>query len=269
MRTRSLFGEIDMSCVIYFVIAVGVFQLSCSHVEKPKVAEQYTYGGSMMDNTLKKGTTYSLSKKSQYVRNEIVLFEYEDIWMQKKIRVANRVIGIPGDTVKITFGVIYVNNHKFFLPPTAIYHYSASVKTINEPITRDLNIQGETAGYYDCFLTESEAATRQELYKDVITFFRKEALPMNSKVLLNYQNNFGWDMDNFGPVSIPARGNIIPLDSAKIFLNEYDKEGEKSGVIKIEKPYYFVIGDNFHNATNDSRGIGLIAGDQILGAIKM
>lgn len=252
---------------IILLVTITTLLSSCGTVEDQKVL-YYIYDNSMMDASLQRGKVYEIKKKDQYAINDIVVFTYRDIFSQKDTRVACRVIGTPKDTVTIKYGEIFLNGKRFLMPSTALYHYTVTLKRIDDEIRQAFNIQGQRNNLYDCFLSYSDSIELEKKYKDIIISMKKSQFQFNNKVLLNFQNDLGWDMDNFGPVWIPAVDSSVKDSFASMFINEYYGRKE-SNVIRIQKPLYFLIGDNFHDCSSDSRSIGLIDSDQIEGCLKL
>jgi signal peptidase I len=255
-------------------VIIVLYFISC----KEKKAEQntpstdvvssFTYTNQMMDCTLKKGKTYLAGRKEGYNRNDIVVFRYNDMFLQKPIRVAYRVVGMPGDTVEIKNAKVFVNGGPFLLPPTALYHYRVFFRALDDEMKAAFNVQGKNGESYDCFVSEKDSSLLSKKYSRYIISMKKCPLEYNFEILLNRQNRFGWDTDNFGPVVVPKVNSRVSMDTARIFLYEY-AESEKTGELIITQPYYFVLGDNFDNATSDSRSIGMIGYSQIEGALKL
>lgn len=66
-----------------------------------------TVNGHSMDNTLFDGEQLLLNPSAEIRSGDIVVFEYGQTYLIK------RVVGLPGDTVAVVKGVLYVNNIKY------------------------------------------------------------------------------------------------------------------------------------------------------------
>lgn len=91
-----------------------------------------------------------------------------------------------------------------------------------------------------------------------------------------------WSRDNYGPIVIPKKGDLIKIDAGNfvkwkdlISLDSPDNVLREEGSVvtlngwpireyMLTKNYYFVIGDNFYQSL-DSRYFGFITDDMIVG----
>ncbi|MBS1514810.1 MAG: signal peptidase I [Bacteroidetes bacterium] len=97
-----------------------------------------------------------------------------------------------------------------------------------------------------------------------------------------YPHGAEWNEDNYGPLYIPGKGDKIKIDPKNSFIwkpliikelaelktyAEKDKAADeiiRSGEYAVRNNYYFMLGDDRSNSM-DSRYIGLIAEDEIIG----
>lgn len=90
-----------------------------------------TVDGHSMDNTLFDGEQLVINPSSEPKFGDIIVFEYGGSYLIK------RVIGLPGDSVTVAKGTLYVNNIKYdeaYLSPECIEKFKESsfVVTVGE-----------------------------------------------------------------------------------------------------------------------------------------
>jgi signal peptidase I len=214
--------------------------------------ESYCIPSVSMENTLIKGD-YLLTNKISYGlhipfsdkylfnfvnpgKGDLIIFNRTDKTNSQKpedIKYINRCIGLPGDTIQIINGVLY-NNGKVFPNPLQ----SKFILSLEPP---DL---------------------------------------ANPRI---FPKGSGWNEDNYGPIYIPKSGDIVNLDSTnyKLWKEVIAFDGHISemkydnmiyvddkllinGKYKVDKDYFFVMGDNRNNSL-DSRFWGFLPIDNIIG----
>ena len=107
--------------------------------------------------------------------------------------------------------------------------------------------------------------------------------PQNEQYYPVFPNDkqYDWTEDNFGPMRIPKRGDVVELNHKtlplyKRIIHAYEKhdlveksdgiyiDGKKVTTYTIEMDYYWLMGDNRNNSL-DSRFWGFVPEDHIVG----
>ena len=207
--------------------------------------------------------------------------------IDKKTNYVKRCVGIPGDSLSIKDGIVFINGKIMPMPERAKPQYSYTVTTDGTGfdqtyITKELNItdgayQSTQNTFYFRALTE-ESANRLRLnpiVKSVIRNISHEA----EAVIFPY--NTKWNLDNLGPIYIPKKGVTIALNTKslpfyKTIIREYENNdlkvkgdeirinGQIATTYTFKQDYYWMMGDNRHNSL-DARYFGYTPEDHIVG----
>jgi signal peptidase I len=207
--------------------------------------------------------------------------------IDKKTNYVKRCVGIPGDSLSIKDGIVYINGKIMPMPERAKPQYSYTVTTDGNGfdqtyITKELNItdgvyQSTQNTFYFRALTE-ESANRLRLNPIVKSVIRNISHEAEAAI---FPYNTNWNLDNLGPIYIPKKGVTVALNSKslpfyKTIIREYEKNdlkvtgneirinGQIATTYTFKQDYYWMMGDNRHNSL-DARYFGYTPEDHIVG----
>ncbi|WP_348812454.1 signal peptidase I [Flavobacterium maritimum] len=216
--------------------------------------------------------------------------------IDKKTNLVKRCVGIPGDSLEIREGNIYINGKISKLPESAKPQYNFLIDTKGEAINQDALVHRYGAreglkyanGYFaltntgEYFLTLTDEEAKLIAINPVVKGVKKHLMSKGENGnVFPHISSLGWNIDNFGPIYIPKKGSTIKLNIKtlpiyKRIIEEYennsleihDKEivinGKVSNTYTFKQDYYWMMGDNRQNSL-DARFWGYVPFDHVVG----
>ena len=208
----------------------------------------------------------------------------------KKLNLVKRCVAIPGDSLEIRDGYIFINGERTVLPDRAKPQYNFTVDTQGQNLNTDVMLKSygvrewgidRNASKYVFTMTDEEAEKLRKHSK--VKSVTKIITPKGTSDpdVFPHVAGLGWNTDNFGPIYIPKQGETVTLNSYSIpfykrIISEYEGNqldiigdtyfinGEKATSYTFQKDYYWMMGDNRQNSL-DARRWGYVPFDHVVG----
>lgn len=210
--------------------------------------------------------------------------------IDKKSNYVKRCLGIPGDSLQIKDGIVYVNGKVLVLPERAKPQYSYKIALDGktpidfEYLFKDMHVTdggGFTSEKRDTLFVYALTAENVERLKNTpgITAVTREISKGTEEGIFPHIHK--WNRDNFGPIYIPQAGKTVAINFMTLpfysrIITEYEKNklevkgsdiyinGVKTKTYTFKQDYYWMMGDNRHRS-EDSRYWGYVPEDHIVG----
>jgi signal peptidase I len=301
-------------CISFFcVLFLRTFLFEISPVSSPSMEKTLLTGDYMFINKLSYGprllkTVFSIPFINQkyysdilslpYMRlfgtpdverNDIVVFNYpldDEHPVDHRTYFVKRCVALPGDSFKITDGLVYVNNKLVDDEENLQFNYHLKADKLLDSTfiaTYRLTEGGKISDNNDYSFTLTRALADTFKSKTYIPLIErnKEKKEMWDEFVFPFNANYKWNVDNYGSLKIPAEGDTIQLDSLHLCFyeriisvyegNTIELKGDSVFINQeyqtnyvIKQNYYFMMGDNRHNS-QDSRHWGFVPEDHIIG----
>ena len=210
--------------------------------------------------------------------------------IDKKSNYVKRCVGIPGDSLQIKDGIVYINSKILALPERAKPQYSYKITLDGKTpidfeylfkdmdVTDGINYVSEQKDTVGIAALTFENAERMKNVPGVTSVTRSVDKGTGDGIFPHINK---WNRDNYGPIYIPQtgksvainlttlpfysriiteyEGNKIEIKGSDIYINEI-----KTKNYTFKQDYYWMMGDNRHNS-EDSRYWGYVPADHIVG----
>lgn len=244
-----------------------------------------------MESTYNYGDAVVIRKMfNSYATNDFVYISYpvNDSTIPETFFI-QRLIGLPGDSILLTEKKLYINRVKIEDPASLRFNFFISIKNRMADSLFKMKYSFAEGGPvsdkhdYGFSLTQSEfeVVKNDSLVKKA--GIKKEKQNTADETCFPSSVHYLWNMDFYGPLYIPKKGDTLRLDSVNLNLYstlirdyEENKLEQKHDSIFIndelrnyyitKQNYYFVLGDNRDNA-NDSRVWGFLPKEYLKGKV--
>jgi signal peptidase I len=213
-----------------------------------------------------------------------------NIPIDERTTLIKRCQAVPGDLLTIVNSQVYINGKAMPNAPKAQTSYNVTTDgaELNPKLLEDMHItvrQQYSANAFEMIIPGHQLAAFKSIANIKSVSPVVQPAGMFDAEVFPHNDRFKWNIDNYGPLKMPAKGWTVPLNdstltlySRAIEMYENNKlevkgkgifiNGKKTDKYTFKMDYYWMMGDNRHDSL-DSRFWGYVPEDHIIGKAKL